>query len=69
MLSDAINAGSGFLEVKCLGCETHSTIDLTTLRRPKVTPVHELERRMRCRQCSEARGFRHDDGEMGCSFC
>ena len=55
-LGDAISAGFGYLEVKCLGCETHSTVDLTTLRRPKATPVHELERRMRCRQCSELRG-------------
>jgi hypothetical protein len=55
-LGDAINAGFGFLEVKCLGCATHSTVDLTTVRRPKATPVYELERYMRCRQCSEARG-------------
>ena len=56
-LGGAINAGLGFLEVKCLGCETHSTIDLTIVRRPKATQIHELERRMRCRQCSAARGY------------
>jgi hypothetical protein len=42
-LSDALNAGYGFLEVRCLGCETHSAIDLTIVRRPKATPIHELE--------------------------
>ena len=26
-------------------------------RRPKATPIHELERYMRCRQCSERRGY------------
>ena len=26
-------------------------------RRPKHTPIHELERYMRCRQCSERRGY------------
>jgi hypothetical protein len=56
-LGDAINAGFGYLEVKCLGCETHSAIDLTIVRRPKATPVHELERYMRCRSCSQARRY------------
>jgi hypothetical protein len=51
-LGDAINAGYGYLEVKCLGCENHSTVDLTIIRRPKaVTPIHELERAMRCKDC------------------
>ncbi len=48
-LSDAINAGFGHLEVKCLGCNTHQTVALDIVRRPKATPVHELERyRARC---------------------
>jgi hypothetical protein len=46
-LGDAINAGFGYLEVKCLGCDTHQTVALDILRRPKTTPVHELERYMR----------------------
>jgi hypothetical protein len=56
-LGDAINAGFGYLEVKCLGCNTHQTVPLDIVRRPKTTPVHELERYMRCRQCSEVRGY------------
>jgi len=56
-LGDAINAGFGYLEVKCLGCDTHQTVALDVVRRPKATPVHELERYMRCRQCSEVRGY------------
>jgi len=40
-LGDAINAGFGYLEVKCLGCNTHQTIALDIVRRPKATPVHE----------------------------
>jgi hypothetical protein len=43
--------------VKSLGCNTHQTIALDIVRRPKTTPVHELERYMRCRQCSEVRGY------------
>ena len=47
----------GYLEVKCLGCNTHQTVALDIVRRPKVTPVHELERYMRCKDCSEVRGY------------
>ena len=56
-LGDAINAGFGYLEVKCLGCNTHQTVALNIVRRPKTTPVHELERYMRCKDCSEVRGY------------
>ena len=56
-LGDALNAGYGYLEVKCLGCNTHQTVALDIVRRPKTTPVHELERYMRCKDCSEVRGY------------
>ena len=56
-LGDAINAGFGYLEVKCLGCNTHQTVALDIVRRPKATPVHELERYMRCKDCSQAPGL------------
>jgi hypothetical protein len=56
-LGDALNAGYGYLEVKCLGCNTHQTVALDIVRRPKATPIHELERYMRCRQCSEVRRY------------
>jgi hypothetical protein len=54
---DALNAGYGYLEVKCLGCDTHQTVALDIVRRPKTTPVHELERYMRCKDCSQVRGY------------
>ena len=50
-LGDALNAGYGYLEVRCLGCDTHSTVALDVVRRPKTTPIHELERYMRCKDC------------------
>ncbi len=53
-LGDALNAGYRYLEVKCLGCNTHQTVALDIVRRPKATPVHELERYMRCRHCSRS---------------
>src|SRR5882724_6053830 len=55
-LGDALNAGYGYLEVRCLGCETHQTVALDIVRRPKATPIHHLERYMRCRDCSRLQG-------------
>jgi hypothetical protein len=55
-LGDALNAGY-YLEVKCLGCDTHQTVALNVVRRPKATPIHELERHMRCKDCSQVRGY------------
>jgi hypothetical protein len=46
-LGDALNAGYRYLEVRCLGCDTHQTVALDIVRRPKATPIHELERYMR----------------------
>jgi hypothetical protein len=56
-LGDALNAGYRYLEVKCLGCNTHQTVALDVVRRPKATPFHELERYMRCKDCSQVRGY------------
>jgi hypothetical protein len=55
-LGDALNAGYGYLEVRCLGCDTHQAVALDIVRRPKSTPIHELERYMRCKDCSQVRG-------------
>ena len=55
-IGDALNAGYGYLEVKCLGCNTHQTVVLDIGRRQRQTPIHELERYMRCKSCSEASG-------------
>ena len=45
------------LEVRCLGCDTHQTVALDVVRRPKTTPIHELKRYMRCKDCSQVRGY------------
>ena len=58
-LGEALNAGYAHLEVRCLGCETNQTVALDIVRRPKATPVHELERYIRCKDCSEVRGYPH----------
>jgi len=56
-IGDAINGGYPYLEVRCLGCDTNQTVALDIVRRPKTTPVHELERYMRCKDCSLVRGY------------
>jgi hypothetical protein len=56
-IGDALNAGYGYLEVRCLGCDTHQTVALDIIRRPKTTPIHELERYIRCKDCSQLRRY------------
>jgi len=56
-LGDALNAGYIYLEVRCLGCDTNQTVALDIVRRPKATPIHKLERYMRCKDCSDVRGY------------
>jgi hypothetical protein len=56
-MGDALNAGYLYLEVRCLGCDTHQTVALNIIRRPKTTPIHELERYMRCKDYSQVRRY------------
>src|SRR5436305_2149178 len=56
-LGDALNAGYLYLEVRCLGCDSDQTVALNIIRRPKTTPIHELERYMRCKDCSQVRAY------------
>jgi hypothetical protein len=57
-LGEALNAGYAYLEVRCLGCDTTQTVALDIVRRPKATPVHELERYMRCRTARRSAAIR-----------
>ena len=38
-LGDALNAGYAYLEVRCLGCDTHQTVALDVVRRPKASAL------------------------------
>jgi hypothetical protein len=51
-LGGALNGGYPYLEVKCLGCETHQTVALNIVRRSKTTAIYELQRYMRCKDWS-----------------
>jgi hypothetical protein len=53
-----------YLEVRCLGCDTHQTVALDIVRRPKTTPIHELERYMRCKDCSQVRGYPYKRSDL-----
>jgi hypothetical protein len=64
LLGDALNAGYRYLEVKCDGCGTHNTVDLTIIRRPAATPIWQLEQRMRCKPCSEQCGYPYKRGHL-----
>jgi hypothetical protein len=37
-IGDALNAGYGYLEVRCLGCDTHQTVALDIVRRRRPRP-------------------------------
>jgi hypothetical protein len=63
-LGHALNGGYLYLEVKCLGCSTHQTVALHIIRRPKTTPVHELERYMRCKDCSQVRRYAYKRSQL-----
>jgi phage FluMu protein Com len=63
-IGDALNAGYGYLEVKCLGCNTHQTVALDVVRRQKTTPVHELERYLRCTDCSKIRRYAYKRSQL-----
>jgi hypothetical protein len=39
-----------------LGCDTHQTVALDIVQRPKSAPIQELGRYTRCRDCSLPRG-------------
>jgi hypothetical protein len=56
-LGDALNAGYLYREVRCLGCDTNQTVALDIVRRPKTMPIYELERYMRCKDCSVVRRY------------
>jgi hypothetical protein len=64
LLCDALNAGYRYMEVKCGRCEMHSTVDLTTIRKRKETPIWQLDGRLRCKLCTVARGYNFNRGRL-----
>jgi hypothetical protein len=50
-ISQCLNGGYGFLEVKCHRCDTKASIPLEAIRRPRNTPIWKLEASLKCRSC------------------
>lgn len=53
-IDQAINGGYPWLEIACSRCKTPSDVDISALRRPPTTFVHDLAGRLRCRKCAKA---------------
>ncbi|MHC2464544.1 hypothetical protein [Bradyrhizobium embrapense] len=53
-IDQALNGGFTWLEIRCEACKTPSDVDLTAMKNPRATFVHDLASRLRCRKCSTA---------------
>jgi hypothetical protein len=62
--SATLNAGYGYLEGRCLGRDTRQMVALDIIRRRKSTPIHELERYLRCKDCSQIRSYPYTRGRI-----
>jgi hypothetical protein len=54
-IAQCLNAGYGWLQVKCRRCETEASIPLEHVRRPRGTSVWKLEAALKCRSCRTPR--------------
>lgn len=53
-VDQAINGAYARLEIECSRCKARRDVDLTTLRHPPTTFVHDLASRLRCSKCAKA---------------
>lgn len=53
-VDQAVNGGYAWLEIACSRCKTKRDVDLTSLRHPPTTAVHDLASRFRCSKCAKA---------------
>jgi hypothetical protein len=54
-IAQCLNAGYGWLEVKCQRCEARASLALEAVRRPRDTPIWKLEASLKCRACRTPR--------------
>jgi phage FluMu protein Com len=55
-IDQAVNGGFPWLEIQCARCKTPSDVDLSAMKHPPTTFVHDLASRLRCRKCAKAAG-------------
>jgi hypothetical protein len=54
-IGQCINGGYGFIEVRCHRCRTRASLPLAAIRRPRHTPIWQLEASFKCRNCKRGR--------------
>jgi hypothetical protein len=54
-ITQCLNAGYGWLEVKCQRCEARASLALEAVRRSHDTPIWKLEASLKCRACRTPR--------------
>jgi hypothetical protein len=54
-IAQCLNAGYGWLEVKCQRCEARASLALESVRRPRDTPIWKLEASLKCCACRTPR--------------
>jgi hypothetical protein len=54
-IAQCLNGGLGWLEVECNRCKTRVSLPINAIRRPRSTPIWELEASLKCRSCRNGR--------------
>src|SRR3954466_1908545 len=54
-IGQCLNGGLGCLEVECKRCKTRASLPLDAIRRPRTTPIWNLEAALKCRSCRTPR--------------
>jgi len=53
-IDQAINGGYSWLQIECSRCKAARDVDMSALRHPPTTFVHDLASRLRCSKCAKA---------------
>jgi hypothetical protein len=54
-IAHCLNGGMRWLEVECNRCKTRASLPPDAIRRPRDTPIWELEASLKCRSCRKGR--------------
>src|SRR3954452_13732270 len=54
-IAQCLNGGMRWLEVECTGSRARASLPLDLTRRPRDTPIWQLEASLKCRSCRKGR--------------
>jgi hypothetical protein len=54
-IAQCLNGGMRWLEVECNRCKARASLPLDLIRRPRDTPIWQLEASLKCRSCRKGR--------------